>query len=312
MRFVLMIEGQEGVSWDDWVELARACEEHGLEGLFRSDHYQSVFDLSGRGSLDAWATLAGLAAVTERIRLGTMVSPATFRRPSVLSRMVATVDHISGGRVELGLGGGWNQAEHDAHGFPFPALDERMEILEEQLEIVHRQWTEEEFSFQGRHYQLERCRAAPKPLQRPRPPIVMGGGAGPRVAGLAARWADEYNTPFASVEQCRERQAAIAQACEREGREPIPFSLMAPCCVGRDESETLERARRRLERSGRDDDPAVLLEQDNVLVGTVDRVVSRLREYAEAGVERVFLQHLDHADLDMVQLIGEAVVPAFE
>jgi len=130
MRFVLMIEGQEGVSWEEWVALARACEEHGLEGLFRSDHYQSVFDLSGRGSLDAWATLAGLAAVTGRIRLGTMVSPATFRRPSVLSRMATTVDHISGGRVELGLGAGWNQPEHDAHGFPFPALDERMEILE--------------------------------------------------------------------------------------------------------------------------------------------------------------------------------------
>ena len=312
MRFVLMIEGQEGVSWDDWVALARACEEHGLEGLFRSDHYQSVFDLSGRGSLDAWATLAGLAAVTERIRLGTMVSPATFRRPSVLSRMVATVDHISGGRVELGLGAGWNQAEHDAHGFPFPALDERMELLEEQLEIVHRQWTEDEFSFQGRHYRLERCRAEPKPLQRPHPPIVMGGGAGPRVARLAARWADEYNTPFASVKQCRERRASIAEACEREGREPIPFSLMAACCVGRDEGEALERARRRLERSGRDDDPAVLLQQDNVLVGTVDRVVARLREYAGAGVERVFLQHLDHTDLDMVQLIGEAVVTAFE
>jgi F420-dependent oxidoreductase-like protein len=312
MRFVLMIEGQEGVTWDDWVALGRACEEHGLEGLFRSDHYQSVFDLSGRGSLDAWATLAGLAAVTERIRLGTMVSPATFRRPSVLSRMVATVDHISGGRVELGLGAGWNQAEHDAHGFPFPALDERMEILEEQLEIVHRQWTEEEFSFQGRHYRLERCRAGPKPLQRPRPPVLMGGGAGPRVAGLAARWADEYNTPFASVEQCRERRAAIAQACEREGREPIPFSLMAACCVGRDESETLERARRRLERSGREDDPSVLLEQDNVLVGTVDQVIARLREYAEAGVDRVFLQHLDHTDLNMVRLIGEAIVPTFE
>ena len=307
-----MIEGQEGVSWDDWLALARACEEHGLEGLFRSDHYQSVFDLSGRGSLDAWATLAALAAATERIRLGTMVSPATFRRPSVLSRMVATVDHISGGRVELGLGAGWNQAEHDAHGFPFPGLDERMELLEEQLEIVHRQWTEEEFSFQGRHYRLERCRAEPKPLQRPRPPIVMGGGAGPRVAGLAARWADEYNTPFASVEQCRERRAAIAEACEREGREPIPFSLMAACCVGRDEGEALERAKRRLERSGRDDDPSVLLEQDNVLVGTVDRVIARLREYAEAGVERVFLQHLDHSDLDMVRLIGEAVVPTFE
>jgi len=230
----------------------------------------------------------------------------------VLSRMVATVDHISGGRVELGLGAGWNQAEHDAHGFPFPGLDERIEILEEQLEIVHRQWTEEEFSFQGRHYRLERCRAEPKPLQRPRPPIVMGGSAGPRVARLAARWADEYNTPFASVEQCRDRRAAIARACDAEGREPLPFSLMAACCVGRDEGEALERAKRRLECSGRDDDPRVLLEQDNVLVGTVDRVVARLREYADAGVDRVFLQHLDHTDLDMVRLIGEAVVPAFE
>src|SRR6185437_2797490 len=236
--------------------------------------------------------------------LGTMVSPATFRRPSVLSRMAATVDHISGGRVELGLGAGWNQAEHDAHGFPFPALDERMEILEEQLEIVHRQWTEDEFSFQGRHYRLDRCRAEPKPLQRPRPPIVMGGGAGPRVARLAARWADEYNTPFASVEQCRQRRAAIAAACERDGREPIVFSLMVPCCVGRDEREVLERARRRLERSGRDDDPADLLAQDDVLVGTVDQVAARLDEYAETGVERVFLQHLDHTDLEMVRQIG--------
>jgi alkanesulfonate monooxygenase SsuD/methylene tetrahydromethanopterin reductase-like flavin-dependent oxidoreductase (luciferase family) len=241
-----------------------------------------------------------------------MVSPATFRRPSVLSRMAATVDHISGGRVELGLGAGWNQAEHDAHGFPFPPLDERLELLEEQLEIVTRQWTEDELSFQGRHYRLERCRAEPKPVQRPRPPIVMGGAAGPRVAQLAARWADEYNTPFASVEQCRDRRAAIAEACEREGREPIPFSLMAACCVGRDDTEARERARRRLERSGRDDDPSVLFEQDNVLVGTVDQVVARLREYAGAGVERVFLQHLDHTDLDMVRLIGEAVVPAFE
>ena len=125
-----MIEGQEGVSWDEWVALARACEENGLEGLFRSDHYQSVFDQTGRGSLDAWATISALAAVTDRIRLGTMVSPATFRRPSVLSRMVATADHVSGGRVELGLGGGWNVHEHEAHGFPFPDIAERMEILD--------------------------------------------------------------------------------------------------------------------------------------------------------------------------------------
>jgi F420-dependent oxidoreductase-like protein len=312
VRICLMIEGQEGVSWDEWVALARACEEHGLEGLFRSDHYQSVFDVSGRGSLDAWATLAGLAAITERIRLGTMVSPATFRRPSILARMVATVDHISGGRVELGFGAGWNQAEHEAHGFPFPDLGERMEILEEQLEIVHRQWMEDGFSFEGDHYRLRDSRAEPKPLQHPHPPIVMGGAAGPRVARLAARWADEYNTVFASADQCRERRARIADACEREGRAPITFSLMTACCVGRDRAEVLERARRRLERSGRDGDPVQLIGDDTTLVGTVDEVVVRLQDYRGAGVERVFLQHLDHSDLDMVRLIGEELVPAFE
>jgi F420-dependent oxidoreductase-like protein len=312
MRICLMIEGQEGVSWEEWVALARACEEYGFEGLFRSDHYQSVFDVTGRGSLDAWTTLAGLAAVTERIRLGTMVSPATFRRPSILARMVATVDHISGGRVELGLGAGWNQAEHDAYGFPFPDLGERVGILEEQLEIVHRQWTEDEFSFEGRHYRLEHSRAEPKPVQRPHPPIVIGGAAGPRVARLAARWADEYNTTFASPEACRERRARIVAACEQEGRSPIPFSLMTACCVGRDLEETLARAQRRLERSGRNDDPAGLLGDDSKLVGTVDEVLSRLAAYRDAGVERVFLQHLDHTDLDMVRLIGEEIVCAFE
>jgi F420-dependent oxidoreductase-like protein len=310
MRVCLMIEGQEGVSWEQWVALARACEEGGLEGLFRSDHYQSVFGAPGRGSLDAWATLAGLAAVTERIRLGTMVSPATFRRPSVLSRMVATVDHISGGRVELGLGAGWNASEHEAHGFPFPDLGERMEILEEQLEIVHRQWTEDEFSFEGRHYRLEGSRAEPKPLQQPHPPLIMGGAAGPRAATLAARWADEYNTPFATPNDCRERRARIVEACAEAGREPIAFSLMTACIVGRDPSEVLDRVGRWMRVTGRDDDPVVMLSQEGRLVGTVDEVVARLRLYADAGVERVFLQHLDHADVDMVRLIGEAIVPA--
>jgi F420-dependent oxidoreductase-like protein len=310
MRVNLMIEGQEGVSWEEWIALARACEEGGLEGLFRSDHYQSVSDIAGRGSLDAWATLAGLAAVTERIRLGTMVSPATFRRPSVLARLVATADHISGGRVELGLGAGWNVREHEALGFPFPDLGERMELLEEQLEIVHRQWTEEEFSFEGRHYRLERCRAEPKPVQRPHPPLIMGGAAGPRAARLAAQWADEYNTTFATVEDCRERRARIVEACEQAGREPIVFSLMTACVVGGDPREVLDRARRRLEASGHDGDPIVLLGQEDKLVGTVEEVVARLQEYERAGVERVFLQHLDHADVEMVRLIGAEILPS--
>ncbi len=306
-----MIEGQEGVSWDEWVALARTCEESGIEGLFRSDHYRSVFDDSGRGSLDAWATISALGAVTERIRLGTMVSPASFRRPSILARMVTTADHVSAGRVELGLGAGWNEREHEAYGLPFPGLGDRFEILAEQLEIVHRQWTEDEFSFAGRHYRLERCRAEPKPLQRPHPPLVVGGAAGPRAARLAARWADEYNTIFATPDACRERRARIAAACEREGREPIVFSLMTACCVGRDRDEVLERIRRRMQRSGREGEPEELLGDDDKLIGTVDEVVAHLDRYAEAGVERVFLQHLDHADLDMVRLIGAAIVPAF-
>lgn len=308
MRVCLMIEGQEDVSWEQWVALARTCEESGLEGLFRSDHYRSVFDVSGRGSLDAWATLCGLAAVTEHIRLGTMVSPTSFRRPSVVARMVATADHISGGRVELGLGAGWNAREHEAYGFPFLELGERMDVLEEQLEIVHRQWTEaEEFSFEGRHYRLDRCRAEPRPLQQPHPPLIMGGLGRPRAARLAARWADEYNTTFATVGDCRERHAGIAAACEQAGREPIVFSLMIPCVLGRTPAEVLERARRRIERTGDDAEPETLLRREDHVVGTVDEVVARLRDYGRAGVERVFLQHLDHEDLDMVRLIGAEV-----
>jgi alkanesulfonate monooxygenase SsuD/methylene tetrahydromethanopterin reductase-like flavin-dependent oxidoreductase (luciferase family) len=184
-----------------------------------------------------------------------------------------------------------------------------MELLEEQLEIVHRQWTEEEFSFEGRHYRLERCRAEPKPLQRPHPPLIMGGAAGPRAVRLAAKWADEYNT-VATPQDCRERRARIVEACKQAGREPITFSLMIPFVVGRDPREVLDRARRHLQASGRDGDPIVLLGQEDKLVGTVEEVVARLQEYERAGVERVFLQHLDHADVEMVRLIGAEVLPS--
>src|SRR5919106_4186917 len=163
MRVCLMIEGQEDVTWDQWLALAAAWEEHGLEGLFRSDHYESVMGMRERGSLDAWTTLAALAARTSRIRLGTLVSPVTFRHPSVLAKSVVTVDHVSGGRVELGMGAGWMEKEHSGYGFPFPDTPTRMEMLAEQAEIVVRQWTEDEFSFEGRHYRLEGCTAEPKP-----------------------------------------------------------------------------------------------------------------------------------------------------
>jgi alkanesulfonate monooxygenase SsuD/methylene tetrahydromethanopterin reductase-like flavin-dependent oxidoreductase (luciferase family) len=195
-----MIEGQEGVAWQQWLVLARACEEHGLTGLFRSDHYVSFDAPEERGGLDAWATLAALAAVTERIRLGTMVSPVTFRHPAMLARQVTTVDHVSGGRVELGIGAGWFEREHRSLGFPFPEDGERIEILAEQVEVVHRLWDRDEaaVTFEGRHYRLEGALALPRPIQRPHPPLVMGGGAGSRAAAAAARWATSTTSSTAA------------------------------------------------------------------------------------------------------------------
>src|SRR5437870_9110940 len=170
-----MIEGQEGVTWEQWVALARACEANGVEALFRSDHYLGFHATDTNGSLDCWTTLAALAAVTSKVRLGSLVSPVTFRHPSVLARAAATVDHVSGGRVELGIGGGWMEPEHRAYGFPFPETNVRMDLLAEQLEIVHRQWTEDGFDFAGRHYTLENSTAFPKPVEQPHPPLIVGG-----------------------------------------------------------------------------------------------------------------------------------------
>ncbi len=287
-----MIEGQEGVSWPDWLALARTCEESGLEGLFRSDHYSSLMGGSERESLDAWATISALSAVTDRIRLGTLVSPVTFRRAGEIAKVVATADHVSGGRVELGLGAGWNESEHAAYGFPFPPLRERMDLLEEQLAQVTRQWAE----------------LSPQPVQRPHPPLTMGGAAGPRSCRLAARFADEYNTVFATVEECAERRARVEAACRSAGREPILFSLMTGCVVARDTGELQARAAGVARQTGRD--AAEFLGSDQTITGTVEEVVERLRDYRQAGVERVYLQHLDHADLDMIRLIGAEVVPS--
>jgi F420-dependent oxidoreductase-like protein len=312
MRVCLMVEGQEDVTWDQWVALARACEDRGLEGLFRSDHYVSVAGRHERGALDAWATLAGLAAVTDRIRLGTLVSPATFRHPSVLAKNVVTVDHISGGRVELGLGAGWHTAEHEAYGFPYPRDDVRMSMLEEQAEIVHGLWSDQAFTFDGDHYRLDDVHSLPKPVQRPHPPLIIGGKAGPRSAGLAARWADEYNVVFATAEECRGMRARVAEAWEREGRDPAAarFSLMTGVVVGRDRAEVLDRAAAVIKRSNEDAEPAAwLADNPEWVAGTIDEVVEGLRMLAEAGVDRVMLQHLVQDDLDTVEMLGREVVP---
>jgi F420-dependent oxidoreductase-like protein len=315
MRVCLMVEGQESVSWEQWVALAQACEAHGLDGLFRSDHYLSVDGHFERGSLDAWTTLAGLAAVTSTLRLGTLVSPATFRHPSVLAKSVVTVDHISGGRVELGIGAGWHEPEHTRLGFPFPPTRERIDALAEQLEIVHRSWGEEPFSFDGEHFRLVDADPRPKPVQRPHPPLIVGGSAGPRSAALAARWADEYNTVYATPDECRERRARVAAACEREGREPIPFSLMTGVLIGADRDELHARAERLAALRGEElpgGDPAayVAARPPGWIVGTPDEAVAQLRALADAGVARVMLQHHLHAELDVVALLGERIAPA--
>jgi F420-dependent oxidoreductase-like protein len=308
MRVCLMIEGQEDVTWEQWLGLAGACEEQGLEGLFRSDHYESVMGMRERGSLDAWATLAALAARTSRIRLGTLVSPATFRHPSALAKTVATVDHVSGGRVELGLGAGWHEGEHRAYGFEFPATPVRMARLAEQLEIVKRSWTEDAFSFAGDYYRLEDLRALPKPAQRPHPPLLVGGAAGPKSVALAARFADEYNTVGVPPAELPARRERLLAAWREAGRDPeeARFSLMTTCVVGRDQAEVEERVRRVLAVTGAEGGADEVVDaRPQWLLGTVDQVVERLQALEAAGVSRVMLQHLDHEDLDMVAVLGQ-------
>ena len=315
MDVCLMIEGQEGVTWDQWLSLALACEEHGFDGLFRSDHYLSFEHPRELGAFDAWATLAALAAITERIRLGTLVSPVTFRHPSLLAKSVVTVDHASDGRVELGMGAGWFEREHRAFGFPFPPTAERIDILAEQVEIVHRLWDrdEDEVTFHGSHYRLEGCSALPRPLQDPHPPLIIGGSAGPRSAALAARWADEYDVVFADPATARDRRDRISAACEGIGRDPgeVRFSVMTRVVVGADDTDVKQRATALMERLDEQGDVEAFIEgmRSNMTIGTVEQVLERLEEFAKAGADRVYMQHLVHEDVETVALIGAEVVP---
>ncbi len=317
MRYCVMIEGQENVRWPEWLAIARAAEEFGYEALFTSDHYYSVQGAADRGSSDAWTVLAGIAAVTERVRLGTLVSPVTFRLPTVLAKAAVTVDHISGGRAELGIGAGWWEEEHRSHGFPFPAIPERFERLTEQLEIVHGLFLEEEFTFGGDHYELERCRFAPKPVQQPHLPIIIGGGGGPRMADLVARWADEFNTYHAMPAEIAARYERVRAAVERSGRDPssVTTSLMQTLVVGADERDFRDRARRLMQSDpdiapdGDLDAYVADLDRDGAILGPPERAADRLGAFAEAGVERVMLQHLLHSDIEMLEIVAREVIP---
>jgi F420-dependent oxidoreductase-like protein len=313
MRVCLMIEGQESVTWEDWVRIARLTEEKGLEGLFRSDHYTAIIQPQG-AALDAWTTLAGLATQTERIRLGTLVSPGTFRHPSVLARMAVTVDHISSGRVEVGMGSGWYEREHVENGFLFLDSRRRFELFEEQVAVVVGSWTEDGFTYDGVEYSLRDQTALPRPYQQPHPPLVLGGTVRPRFAALAARYATEVNTLGAPTEELKARRQRLDEACREIGREPesLVFSLMTTCYLGETETDVLDRIRRFEASRESNADPAQLLEErrGRWIAGSVEQVAERLEELAKIGVTRVFLQHLNHTDDDMVSLIGDRLIPA--
>jgi alkanesulfonate monooxygenase SsuD/methylene tetrahydromethanopterin reductase-like flavin-dependent oxidoreductase (luciferase family) len=284
MRVCLMLEGQEGIQWEQLLALALAAEAAGLDGLFRSDHYGSLVRGDPAGSLDAWTTLAALAARTTRIRLGTLVSPVTFRPASVLAKAVVTVDHISGGRAELGIGAGWFEAEHRAYGFPFGSDRERLDELDRQLAEIERQWMEADDVW-------------PKPVQRPRPPIIVGGNAKPRTVRAAVRFADEYNTIMPTIDEAEERCRIVRDAARAAGRAPLRFSMLADCIVADDEADLRGRLTAWRRFTGRTDAPR--------LAGTVEQVADTLRAYRSAGVDRVMLQHLAHDDLDMIPRLGE-------
>ena len=284
MLIGLMLEGQEGIEWPQWVALARATEDAGLESLFRSDHYGSIVRGSPSGALDAWATLAALGTQTTTIRLGTLVSPVTFRPASVLAKCVVTADHVSNGRIELGIGAGWYEWEHERYGYRFGTAKERLDELDRQLDVITRQWTQDDEIW-------------PKPVQRPRPPIIVGGSAKPRTVRAAIAHADEYNTVFPTVDEARERKRILDEAAREAGREPLRFSMMTGCVVGRDRAEADDRLAQLRASTGRDQAPP--------LNGTVEQVVEQLRAFERAGVERAMLQHLVHEDLEMVSVLGE-------
>jgi F420-dependent oxidoreductase-like protein len=308
MKLRIFTEPQQGATYDTLLSVARVAEEEGFDAFFRSDHYLKMGGVDGLpGPTDAWITLAGLARDTTTIRLGTMVTSATFRLPGPLAVAVAQVDAMSGGRVELGLGAGWYDEEHRAYGIPFPPTGERFERLEEQLEVITGLWDTPEdrtYDFGGTHYVVSDSPALPKPVQRPHPPIIVGGGGPKRTPRLAARFADEFNTPFMLPDAVKAQFARVDAACETAGRDPATLrrsSAMVVCC-GEDAAEVARRAA----AIGRDVDDL----DANGVCGTPAQVAARLGDYAEAGTEVAYLQVLDLRDLDHLRLIARDVAPA--
>jgi F420-dependent oxidoreductase-like protein len=318
MRFALMIEAQMGLSYADQLAIARHAEAGGFEAFFRSDHYESFPGSSGRPTTDAWAVLAGLARETSTIGLGVLVSPVTFRTAGNLAKVVTTVDEMSGGRVELGLGAGWNEDEHRQHGFDFPPIGERADRLEEYLQVVRGLWEGPDgWSFHGRHVTIEGATFHPKPVvrgARTRPNIIVGGSGTPRSYRIAARWADEFNVTSNGPEATAAIYADLDRACEQAGRDPASLrrSAMVGVVVGRDPADLRRRQAAVLEEFElRDEAEAWFADRrQRWIVGTPDEARAMVARFEAAGVERIMLQDFLPHDLEMIDLMGEVLVRA--
>ncbi|HKB27630.1 MAG TPA: TIGR03560 family F420-dependent LLM class oxidoreductase [Candidatus Limnocylindrales bacterium] len=323
MRFALMIEPQQGLSYGDHVAIAKRAEANGFETLFRSDHYQSFPGETGRPTTDAWAVLAGLARETQRIGLGALVSPATFRHPGNFAKVVTTVDEMSGGRIEVGVGAGWNELEHRQLGLPFPPIRERADMLEDTLAILLGLWGEPDgWSYDGHQASIVSADFHPKPVNVPgrprtatggaRPRMVIGGGGTPRSYRLAARYADEFNLNAASPDHARKAYGELEAACHAIGRDPATLtrSAMVPVVVGRTNAEMASRVAAATQAFGSDaDDVAWLAElETNWIAGMPDAAREKVRRYEAAGAERIMLQDFLPWDLDMIDLMGEALI----
>ncbi len=307
MKLRIFTEPQMGASYATLLKVAQATEELGFDAFFRSDHYLTMGERPGLpGPTDSWVTLAGLAMQTSRIRLGTMVTAATFRLPGPLAISVAQVDDMSGGRIDFGFGTGWFEDEHTAYGIPFPSVGERFDRFEEQLAIVTGLWETpvgETFSFDGEYYQLTDSPALPKPAQRPKPRVILGGAGARRTPRLAARYADEFNAPFRSMADSTASFGRVRDACTAAGRDPssMTFSAAQTVCCGKDDAEVARRA-----------DAIGMRAEDlraNGIAGTPAEVVDRIAAWAQAGAERLYLQFLDLSDLDHLELLASEVLP---
>ncbi|MGC4962350.1 LLM class F420-dependent oxidoreductase [Gordonia sp. DT101] len=306
MELRIFTEPQQGATYDDLLRVAKATEDLGFDAFFRSDHYLAM-NVDGRpGPTDAWLTLAGLARETSRVRLGTLVTSATFRYPGPLAVSVAQVDQMSGGRVELGLGAGWFEDEHSAYGIPFPPLGERFDRLEESLEIITGLWGTpdgETFDHPGGHYPISQSPGLPKPTQSPRPPIIVGGTGKKRTPALAARFGDEFNAAFQPVDQARAQFERVGTAVGDAGRsaDSIIYSAALVLCCGATEEELTRRAA----AIGREIDEL----RENGAAGTPAEVVEKIESYRDAGASRIYLQTLDLSDLDHLELVANEVAP---